>query len=256
MSVSAPFLMPSAQGGAGAMQMPAWHVPSMQSELTRHDFPSAHGAQVGAAAVDVGLGTVLDAVGAARRGAGAADATAQSPLAQSEPTLHCLPVRARRAGGAATIDVGLGAVLGRYAVGTARRAAGGADAGRAVAAGAIAGHDARLAGRARGAHGAAAVDVGLGAPFFTPSLQLDVLPVTQTPAVQSSLAQSEATSHLLPSTHEGQVGPPQSTSVSAPFFTPSLQDSGAAVPLLADDATAPPVPRWSRLRGSGQGCRQ
>jgi hypothetical protein len=46
---------------------------------------------------------------------------------------------------------------------------------------------------------------------------------TQTPPVQTPLAQSVAVAQRLPSAHFAHVGPPQSTSVSLPFWTPSLQ---------------------------------
>ena len=49
-------------------------------------------------------------------------------------------------------------------------------------------------------------------------------PPPHTPARQGSVAQSELTMHIRPVTQRGQsVGPPQSTSVSRPFRTPSVQ---------------------------------
>jgi hypothetical protein len=46
--------------------------------------------------------------------------------------------------------------------------------------------------------------------------------VAQCPPTQLPVVQSAFTTHVSPSAHGGQVGPPQSTSVSAPSFTPSV----------------------------------
>ncbi|MGI8854968.1 MAG: hypothetical protein ACR2JW_04390 [Thermomicrobiales bacterium] len=50
--------------------------------------------------------------------------------------------------------------------------------------------------------------------------------VTHTPLLQRPLVQSVPTRHCLPTPHFEQVGPPQSTSVSLPFFTPSTHAGG------------------------------
>ncbi|WP_245557729.1 hypothetical protein [Deinococcus apachensis] len=52
----------------------------------------------------------------------------------------------------------------------------------------------------------------------------------QIPALQMPLTQSELTLHCLPAAHFGQFGPPQSTSVSDPFFTPSVQVGDVQTP--------------------------
>jgi hypothetical protein len=57
----------------------------------------------------------------------------------------------------------------------------------------------------------------------------------QTPALHGPFAQSVLTLQANPGAHFGQVPPPQSTSVSAPFFDRSLQAGGLHV-------RAPPVP--------------
>src|SRR5262245_58389962 len=54
---------------------------------------------------------------------------------------------------------------------------------------------------------------------------------TQMPPVQRRpLTQSWLLRHLLPLVQRGQILPPQSTSVSSPFLTPSLQVGGAHCP--------------------------
>src|SRR5439155_7797199 len=68
---------------------------------------------------------------------------------------------------------------------------------------------------------------------------------TQRP-VQLPLWQSTARAQLLPSTHLGQL-PPQSTSLSLPFFTPSLQVGAAQcarqhTPLWQSSSTAQLAP--------------
>ena len=50
---------------------------------------------------------------------------------------------------------------------------------------------------------------------------------TQSPPVQTPLMQSPPVAQCLPSAHFGQLGPPQSTSVSLPFWTPSVQVGAA-----------------------------
>jgi hypothetical protein len=45
----------------------------------------------------------------------------------------------------------------------------------------------------------------------------------QSPETQRPVVQSVPTTQALPWEHWGHVGPPQSTSVSLPFFTPSVQ---------------------------------
>src|SRR5688572_1033058 len=52
----------------------------------------------------------------------------------------------------------------------------------------------------------------------------------QTPPVQMLLAQSALTLHVRPVLQSEHVGPPQSTSVSPPFFTPSAQVGTGGVP--------------------------
>ena len=51
----------------------------------------------------------------------------------------------------------------------------------------------------------------------------------QIPEVQVPLEQSVPTAQTLPVAHAGQVPPPQSTSVSAPFFAPSVHVGAAVV---------------------------
>src|SRR5690606_5058889 len=55
-------------------------------------------------------------------------------------------------------------------------------------------------------------------PFFTPSVHVDV----HTPPTHLLLAQSTFTRHAAPSAHLIAHLPPQSTSVSTPFFTASV----------------------------------
>jgi hypothetical protein len=58
-------------------------------------------------------------------------------------------------------------------------------------------------------------------PFFLVSVQLGAW---HTPALHTSLAQSEFAAHTLPAAQRWHsVAPPQSISVSPPFFTESLQ---------------------------------
>jgi hypothetical protein len=62
--------------------------------------------------------------------------------------------------------------------------------------------------------------MSVSAPFFTPSEHV-VAPHRSGDPEQMPLWQSEAFEHSLPAPHLVQLAPPQSTSVSAPFFTPS-----------------------------------
>src|SRR5204863_357497 len=66
-------------------------------------------------------------------------------------------------------------------------------------------------------------------PFFTRSLQAGT---AQTPPEQTPLVQSPATPQALPLPHflAGAQEPPQSTSVSVPFFTMSLQEGAGQTP--------------------------
>jgi hypothetical protein len=56
-------------------------------------------------------------------------------------------------------------------------------------------------------------------PFFTLSAQPEAM---HTLLVHTLLAQSSGWEHVLPSAHFTGQPPPQSRSVSVPFFTPSL----------------------------------
>jgi hypothetical protein len=71
----------------------------------------------------------------------------------------------------------------------------------------------------------------LSLPFFIPSLQAP-LGAAQTPFAQLALVQSEATPQVLPLAHLTQVAPPQSMSVSPPFFIPSLHVGAGALQTL------------------------
>jgi hypothetical protein len=68
--------------------------------------------------------------------------------------------------------------------------------------------------------------VSVSLSFFTPSVGL--LP-WQLPPVHTALAQSGPMTQLLPGAHAAHCEPPQSTSVSSPSFTPSVQLAGGAV---------------------------
>jgi hypothetical protein len=59
-------------------------------------------------------------------------------------------------------------------------------------------------------------------PFFTVSAQVGAAQV-RLAAGHTAFTQSVPSLHALPSSQRGQVGPPQSMSVSVPFFTPSAQ---------------------------------
>src|SRR5262245_15777860 len=78
--------------------------------------------------------------------------------------------------------------------------------------------------------------MSVSAPFFAPSMQVGFVQRSAL-AGQKPLAQSTSLSQMSPSGQAGQL-PPQSTSVSVPFFTPSVQ--------LAVDAM-PPVPECALL---------
>jgi hypothetical protein len=90
--------------------------------------------------------------------------------------------------------------------------------------------------------------------FWIPSLHVGA-GATQTPAVQTPLRQSFPPLQPLPSAHLAQWGPPQSTSVSLSFLTPSLHVAGGGVqvPLthvsLAGQAL-PHEPQWLGLLAS------
>src|SRR5579859_7807722 len=62
--------------------------------------------------------------------------------------------------------------------------------------------------------------------FLTPSEQVAVWQVT----LQTALVQSLAPVQSLPSAHFGQLAPPQSVSLSVPFFTPSGHAGARQVP--------------------------
>jgi hypothetical protein len=63
--------------------------------------------------------------------------------------------------------------------------------------------------------------VSVSLPFFTRSLQVAAWHLSGDPE-QAPLRQSLATRHVFPSAHLLQLAPPQSVSVSVPFFTESL----------------------------------
>src|SRR4051812_31225308 len=58
--------------------------------------------------------------------------------------------------------------------------------------------------------------------------------------MQAPFAQSSWIAQLRPGSHAGQVLPPQSTSVSSPFFTQSLQGPASGAP--GEHPPEPPVP--------------
>jgi hypothetical protein len=64
-----------------------------------------------------------------------------------------------------------------------------------------------------------------GQPCWAPQTSAEQVgaDATQMPPVQTPVAQSPPVAQCLPSTHFGQLGPPQSTSVSLPFWMPSVQ---------------------------------
>src|SRR5207245_1350669 len=63
---------------------------------------------------------------------------------------------------------------------------------------------------------------------------------TQAPLVHIMLLQSVPVMHTLPRSQGEQSGPPQSTSVSLPFLTPSLHDDAAHIRLVQN-------PLWQSL---------
>ncbi len=63
-----------------------------------------------------------------------------------------------------------------------------------------------------------------------------VLVVTSQP---SPVMQSLVSLHFLPTPQGGQVPPPQSTSVSVPFWMPSLHEAGTHMPVALH--TVPPL---------------
>ncbi len=65
-------------------------------------------------------------------------------------------------------------------------------------------------------------------PFFTPSVYEAGWQVSGVPE-QTLSVQSLAAPHPFPSAQRGQAGPPQSTSVSVPFFAPSLHITAAQI---------------------------
>src|SRR5262245_24594259 len=60
---------------------------------------------------------------------------------------------------------------------------------------------------------------------WTPLLHEEV---AQVPFTHAAVMQSAPSEHFLLLSQRGQVVPPQSTSVSAPFFVPSVQPTGGA----------------------------
>jgi hypothetical protein len=66
----------------------------------------------------------------------------------------------------------------------------------------------------------------------------------------SRLWQSVSTKQPLPLAHDGQTGPPQSTSVSWPFFTPSLQVVWRHCPPSQVLPAPQTLPHWPQLLGS------
>src|SRR5438105_8347386 len=81
-------------------------------------------------------------------------------------------------------------------------------------------------------------------PSFTPSLH-ELL--THTLPAHSPVWQSELTVQPLPVAHFEHAGPPQSTSVSAPFLTPSLQDKIGVHTLFTHSVLAQSVPKEQLL---------
>ena len=73
------------------------------------------------------------------------------------------------------------------------------------------------------------------------------------PPVHTPLTQSPAAAQVLPAVHLLHVAPPQSMSVSLPFFTPSLQVGAWQVPpeqtpLVQSAATLQPFPAVQALQ--------
>jgi hypothetical protein len=70
--------------------------------------------------------------------------------------------------------------------------------------------------------------MSVSAPFLTPSVHVAARQIKSVP--HTLLAQSLPTAQPWPAMHRGQAPPPQSTPVSAPFLTPSLQPGAAHRP--------------------------
>jgi hypothetical protein len=89
-----------------------------------------------------------------------------------------------------------------------------------------------------------------------PTLPVQLLLTWHVPAaLQASLVQSLAVVHVRRASHLGATGPPQSTSVSLPFFTPSVGEGALHVasvhtPLLQSLAAAHVAPSSFRLSGT------
>ena len=64
--------------------------------------------------------------------------------------------------------------------------------------------------------------MSVSVPFFTPSEQVAPWHLSGAPE-HTPLWQSPATAHVAPVAHLPQLAPPQSTSVSVPFLTTSVQ---------------------------------
>jgi len=82
----------------------------------------------------------------------------------------------------------------------------------------------------------------VSSPFLTPSVHVgawQVVPASVVLALQTPSTQSPATRQLLVSAHLPQVAPPQSTSVSSPSLTPSVQCAETQLPLPSQ--TTPPL---------------
>ena len=82
--------------------------------------------------------------------------------------------------------------------------------------------------------------VSVSPPFLMPSTQVG-LAGTQTLAAQAPLLQSEPTLQIHPFWHLPQAFPPQSTSVSVPFFTLSLQGALGTMQVLFWHWAKPPT---------------
>jgi hypothetical protein len=82
-------------------------------------------------------------------------------------------------------------------------------------------------------HGSDATGIVRWHPMYPPLVPNDAHPtVPQKPDVQAPVTQSDGARHVRKSSHRGHaVEPPQSTSVSPPFCTPSLQVGAAQSPL-------------------------
>jgi hypothetical protein len=76
------------------------------------------------------------------------------------------------------------------------------------------------------------------APHCVPALVVDAVHAVQTLLRQKAVAQSARLLHRWPILQRGQSGPPQSTSLSLPFWIPSLQVAGIGAGGMT---TVPPV---------------